>query len=1489
MSIDSNSFSSFSALGLSAINASDIVIIEDISVFSDTISTIELKAQTNSAPALIKVEPYSDLSKIVEKVIDSLKSNTNISIFVSSSIILQLLPLFSRLFHPSNTHKDTDPNISISLNVSIGSTGSESITSSNVFAFSDLNCPIISSSSPQECYDNLQISTAASHILRTPVINYFDSDFLKNQAISNINTSENVSSITTNYLEKYNKIIESIEPEADAMEVDGQPEDNEQSNKVTLTTSEALNLVFESTVSQNKSVTYTGPASPKNVFVSISDYKISKLVGDANSGYLTINTYRPFPAESIASALPKSTENLILLEQIDNPARLWGNLVFDFTLLTQTKEFSSGRTTRPSLIDVQSKSSIPLTLSNPQHFNKLISKIETINSSQIISLDDILELKPSSNVSDKSTSSKKPDDRLSEIEISSRLPYQQILHTAFESRLNIVNSSDPKTIWGDSSYIETNPEYGFGIVLSDEQKRQTLYKSVLDYLAEKPSETDSELREILHKWVNSYNSNFNSNQLFQDNISNLISNEISASGDRPSLNAISSLSEYLDRHSNWIIGSDEWAVDIGNSGVHHVISSNLNINMLVIDTSDYSEDSDSSISANKILQKKDVGLYAMNYGGAYVASVSAYSSYTQSLTALIEADAFPGPSVVIAHLPHSNKKLISPSYSSIETMRLSKLAVDSGKWPLYRYKPSDNNDSSFVLDSSKLKNEIQKFLDRNNTLSIISQSTPKFYSGVEESLESQKAKKAAQAAKEDLERLMAGLQGPSITVLYASDAHNAEEVARRVHRGARLRNLNSEISVLDDFDFDELEFKTTIIFIVSTAGQGEFPSNGRNFWKSLGVASVNLSNLKYSVFGLGDSHYWPREEDRIFFNKPAKDLDKRLAELSAIRLTDLGLGDDQDPEGWESGYEKWVPGLWSSLGLDIDIDSNVVFDDEPPKISDEDNKINSNYLRGNIVSELEDSSKGDVDEFTGKLLKFHGTYGQDDRDIRPSRIDAGLSPAYSFMIRVRLPGGRTTTEQWLAMDDLSTKYGNETMKITTRQTFQLHGVLKSNLRTTINLINKSLLDTIAACGDVNRNVVASANPLQQHLRKEVFETAKLISDELLPKSSAFHEIWVADKMVAGQAVQDFEPIYGKAYLPRKFKIAIAIPPENDVDVFAYDLGLIAILDENENITGYNVAIGGGMGMTHNNKKTYPRVATVIGYITKDQVVDVCKAIVCVQRDFGDRKNRKHARMKYTVDDHGVEWFKNQIETVSGLTFEEIRPYKFNRNGDRYGWVDSTPGFKNYTMFIQNGRVADIPGYQLKSALRTIAKAHKGFFQLTCNSHLIIADVPDSEVDQMDALLRKLNVHNKSHSAMRLNSMACTSLPTCGLAMAESERYLPSLVSLIENVLDESGLRNDAIVIRMTGCPNGCARPYIAEIALVGKAPGTYNLYLGGAFDGSRLNKIYKESVNEEQILHALKPIIKNYALDRLDGESFGDYVIRAGVVKETFQGLDFHD
>jgi sulfite reductase (NADPH) hemoprotein beta-component len=550
-------------------------------------------------------------------------------------------------------------------------------------------------------------------------------------------------------------------------------------------------------------------------------------------------------------------------------------------------------------------------------------------------------------------------------------------------------------------------------------------------------------------------------------------------------------------------------------------------------------------------------------------------------------------------------------------------------------------------------------------------------------------------------------------------------------------------------------------------------------------------------------------------------------------------------------------------------------------------KTRSNYLRGTIAEGLADVSTGSMSEDDQQLLKFHGTYQQDDRDLRAGRRKHKLDKAYSFMIRIRVPGGVATPAQWLEVDRMATQFANDTIKLTTRQAFQFHGIIKSNLKRTIKEINQVAMDTIAACGDVNRNVMCNPNPYLSTVHGDVLKVAQDISNHLTPQTRAYHEIWLDGEKIESSE-QEVEPIYGKTYLPRKFKITIAVPPSNDVDIYANCLSFIAIVEKGV-LVGFNVAVGGGMGSTHGNDKTYPRIADVIGFCTVDQVVDVAEKVVLVQRDFGDRTDRKHSRFKYTVDDHGPDWILAKLNEYLGYALGPVRPFVFEDNGDRFGWVDDANGNSHLTLFVQGGRVRDTPDYPLLTGLREIARIHDGDFRLTANQNLIIANVSPAKRPVIEELLAQYRIKD-SHlqSALRLNSLACVALPTCGLSLAEAERYLPDLLTELEELIEENGLRHDAITIRMTGCPNGCARPFISEIGLVGRAPGKYNLYLGGGFAGQRLSKLYRESVPAEQIKPLLAPVIARYAKERNDGERFGDFCIRAGLVAATVQGGDFH-
>ncbi|MEC1750882.1 assimilatory sulfite reductase (NADPH) hemoprotein subunit [Bacillus mojavensis] len=553
-------------------------------------------------------------------------------------------------------------------------------------------------------------------------------------------------------------------------------------------------------------------------------------------------------------------------------------------------------------------------------------------------------------------------------------------------------------------------------------------------------------------------------------------------------------------------------------------------------------------------------------------------------------------------------------------------------------------------------------------------------------------------------------------------------------------------------------------------------------------------------------------------------------------------------------------------------------------------KEKSDYLRGTLKEVMLDRISAGIPDDDNRLMKHHGSYLQDDRDLRNERQKQKLEPAYQFMLRVRMPGGVSTPEQWLVMDDLSQKYGNGTLKLTTRETFQMHGILKWNMKKTIQTIHSALLDTIAACGDVNRNVMCTSNPYQSEIHSEVYEWSKTLSDDLLPRTRAYHEIWLDEERVAGTPdAEEVEPMYGPLYLPRKFKIGIAVPPSNDIDVFSQDLGFIAIVEDGK-LIGFNVAIGGGMGMTHGDKATYPQLAKVIGFCRPEQMYDVAEKTITIQRDYGNRSVRKNARFKYTVDRLGLETVKEELENRLGWSLEEAKPYHFDHNGDRYGWVEGIEDKWHFTLFVEGGRMTDYEDYKLMTGLREIAKVHTGDFRLTANQNLIIGNVSSEKKDEINALIDQYGLTDgKHHSALRRSSMACVALPTCGLAMAEAERYLPSLLDKVEEIIDENGLRDEEITIRMTGCPNGCARHALGEIGFIGKAPGKYNMYLGAAFDGSRLSKMYRENIGEEDILSELRVLLSRYAKEREEGEHFGDFVIRAGIIKATTDGTNFHD
>ncbi|MCY9821056.1 assimilatory sulfite reductase (NADPH) hemoprotein subunit [Aeromonas media] len=558
---------------------------------------------------------------------------------------------------------------------------------------------------------------------------------------------------------------------------------------------------------------------------------------------------------------------------------------------------------------------------------------------------------------------------------------------------------------------------------------------------------------------------------------------------------------------------------------------------------------------------------------------------------------------------------------------------------------------------------------------------------------------------------------------------------------------------------------------------------------------------------------------------------------------------------------------------------------EGPLSDNERLKRESNFLRGTIAEDLQDPLTGGFNGDNFQLIRFHGMYQQDDRDIRPERTAQKLEPLHNVMLRARLPGGIITPAQWQVIDKFAEEhslYGS--IRLTTRQTFQFHGVLKRDIKLMHQTLNSTGIDSIATAGDVNRNVLCTSNPVESELHQEAYEWAKKISEHLLPKTRAYVEIWLDGEKLGG----DEEPILGSNYLPRKFKTTVVIPPHNDVDIHANDLNFVAISDHGK-LVGFNVLVGGGLAMTHGDTSTYPRKASDFGFIPLSHVLEVAAAVVSTQRDWGNRVNRKNAKTKYTLERVGVEAFKAEVESRAGIQFGEVRPYEFTSRGDRFGWVEGIDGKHHLTLFIENGRLLDFPGKPLKTGMLEIAKVHQGDFRLTANQNLIIAGVPAGEKARIEALARQYGLLDDGVSEQRKQSMACVALPTCPLAMAEAERMLPAFVTDIEALLAKHGLADDAIIFRVTGCPNGCGRAMLAEVGLVGKAPGRYNLHLGGNLEGTRIPRLHQENITEPQILAELDTLIGRWAKERDGNECFGDFVIRVGVVAPVIDSArDFY-
>ncbi|TMW65246.1 hypothetical protein Poli38472_009413 [Pythium oligandrum] len=1187
----------------------------------------------------------------------------------------------------------------------------------------------------------------------------------------------------------------------------------------------------------------------------------------AKVGVVSVRLFRPWSTSAFLSVIPSTVNRLAVLDRMEDVTNVGEPLFLDVLASFQSEEWKNAP--------------IPTIIGGKYSFGTHDQVFDVVTARSLVEELAAGKLENGFLISSgaEATSSKQlVHSSLVAANDAIEAPYVKMLLQLFERRAVIANLVRSTTIWkenDDAENVESVPlesgEFGFGVHLGILAKRQQLKDKVATLLNQThvTSTLSHRLVSCLAQWAKKQPQR----EELANEIAILLENEQNKEG---LVGEIYASKRYFRPLSQWILGSEEFSRDVGASGVHQVLSSGENVNLLILDT-------EPMHSLNKSQRKRDLGLYAMQYGNAYVASVALYDSYSQVLRALNEADAFDGPSIVLAY---------APVCDNME--KETREAVNSGYWPLYRYNPlleDVDGEKAFALESPSIKKELLTFLQRNNQLSLFAKQALTASAATV----SEKYEQIGQSALEaSFQALLNGFNNKEeekwqvdtkLFILVGSDNGHADDFASRFMEEALAFGLKNVTKMdMNEMSIDALldeanDANSYTLFVCSTAGQGEFPSNGKEFWHEISGFTSTLP-LQYGVFGMGDSNYWPREDEKHYFCKAPIDLDAKLSELGAKRLVSPAKADDQDPDGPTTQFEAWKPQFWEQIGIPVEV-INQSQGNKKKQRTNEEIKRESNFLRGTLAVGLEDRSTKALHPDDTQLTKFHGIYQQDDRDLREQMRLEKKEKAFSFMIRVRVPGGVSTAAQYLMIDQLADSHANGNIKLTTRQAYQLQGILKWDLKPIVQGINRVLMDSLAACGDVNRNVMTTVNPTSCSLdtHQEILEIAKEISAHLTPQTSAYHEIWLDKKMVAGGEVVDAEPLYGEAYLPRKFKIAIAIPPSNDVDVYAHCLGFIAIIEEDD-LIGFNVTVGGGMGMTHNNGKTFPRLADVMAFCTPDQVKDVAEKVMVQQRDLGDRVNRKHARYKYTVEDHGLAWIRADVEKRLGYKLEDPRPFKFEANGDRFGWHKQTNGLFHYTMFVEGGRIKDTDDVQLRTGLRVLAQTFPDVeFHLTANQNLSLVNIQPEQISSVKAIMQQYKFGNDNYSGMRLNSIACAALPMCGLAFAEAERYLPTLITKIEDILVANGLRDDAIVIRMTGCPNGCGRPYLGEIGFVGRSPGIYNMYLGAGFVGERLNKLYKEAVDEEQILAELGPIIKNYAENREEGEKFGDFVIRAGYVK----------
>jgi sulfite reductase (ferredoxin) len=540
-------------------------------------------------------------------------------------------------------------------------------------------------------------------------------------------------------------------------------------------------------------------------------------------------------------------------------------------------------------------------------------------------------------------------------------------------------------------------------------------------------------------------------------------------------------------------------------------------------------------------------------------------------------------------------------------------------------------------------------------------------------------------------------------------------------------------------------------------------------------------------------------------------------------------------------------------------------------------KAESLGLRGTLAAELVDTSSATVTHDAERILKFHGSYAQEDRDQRRERKKAGLEPAYNFMIRSKIPGGALTAQQYLVHDELTDRYADGTLRITTRQGFQFHGIMKGNLRASIHALNEALVTTFGACGDVVRNVMTCPAPLPGSVRAEVLQWAQRVSNETLPATRAYHEIWVEGTAVTVEAAEP-DALYGERYMPRKFKIAFAFPDDNCTDILTNDLGFLVIAD-GDKLRGFNVLVGGGLGQTHGKSETFPRLADPLGFVTTDDLLAVTRAVVAVQRDYGNRVNRKRARMKYLIEERGLPWFRSEVERHLGKPLAQPLDVSVSAIQDHLGWHDQGDGRWFRGVWVENGRIKDAGDLRLRTALRTIVQRFRPDVRLTAQHNVLLTNLAPEHRADVDSILKEHGVKAiEELTPARRFEMACPALPTCGLAVSEAERVFPVVIDQLEALLHELEIDTTEITARMTGCPNGCARPYTADLAFVGRSLGKYVVYIGGNMEGTRLATIYADLITLDQLIPTVRPLFERFKAEKSADERFGDFWTRVGLV-----------